>query len=124
MPYYCYIHNGLYISLPDTEGCQAATCLEWADIVVPPLGVMVGTVPGGHNDTHGSAQYKFQSGFDSGLEAYKSARDEGLQPKKTTVEAVRASQEQVRSHTRGLKKAKKMGIDVTQLSVAKGVDTS
>lgn len=82
---------------------------------------MVGTIPGGHNDVHGSAQYKFQRDFDPGLEAYEKARGEGLSPKATTVKAVEEAHAEVKSHERGVKKLRDMGVE-EPLPVAAGVD--
>ena len=86
-------------------------------------GPLVGTVPGGFNDSRGDAKYDFQKNFDKGLDQYKAARDEGLRPKATTVEAVREAQDTVRSHKRAIKKIKKIG-DVSELKVAPGVDVA
>lgn len=84
-------------------------------------GPLVGTVPGGHNDVYGSPQYKFQRDFDPGLESYRKAKDEGLQPKATTVKAVEQAQKEVKSHERGLKKLRNLGVEAP-LQVAAGVD--
>lgn len=83
---------------------------------------MVGTIPGGHNDTHGSSRYQFQKGFDKGLDGYKEARDEGLQPKATTVEAVEKARAEVKSQERAIKKLKLDRDDRAQLKTAAGVD--
>jgi len=121
MPLFCYVGNHPYLTGPE-DGCHEPTCLQFKELDVPPLGPMIGTVPGGHNDTNGSRQYKYQSQFDKGLDAYKEAKDEGIQPAATTVAAVEAAREQVASHKRGLKKLKKMGIGAGEVSVASGVE--
>jgi len=120
MPYFCHIHNGLYVAGPDgAEGCHEATCVAFRDVDVPPLGVMTGTVPGGHNDTYGSSQYKFQANFDKGLDAYKEARGEGLAPKGTSVAAVEKARAEVKSQERALKK---LGMDSSELKTVAGVE--
>jgi len=122
MPYFCHVGNHLYVTDPDgAEGCHEPSCVDFRNKDVPPLGVLLGTVPGGHNDTHAGAKYKFQSGFDKGLDAYRGARDEGLSPKSTTVEAVEASHREVKSQKRALEKMKKMGMDTSTVKTAKGV---
>ena len=82
--------------------------------------IMIGTIPGGFNDTRGDPQYDFQKNFDKGLDAYRKARDEGLAPATTSVAAVEASQRQVKSQKRALEKLKKMGIDGSELATAPG----
>ena len=121
MPYFCHVGNHLYVAGP-VDGCHEPTCLEFKELDVPPLGLMVGSIPGGHNDTYGSAQYKYQSQFDKGLDAYRGAKDEGLQPKATTVGAVEAARKQVVSQKRGLKKLKKMGIGADEVKTVAGVE--
>lgn len=79
---------------------------------------LFGTVPGGYNDTNGS---QFHRNFDKGMYAYEKARKEGLEPKATTVEAVREAEKQVASQQKAVKKLKKVG-DVEGLKVASGVD--
>ena len=69
-----------------------------------PQYLLIGTVPGAHNDSRGDAQYNFQKNFDKGIDAYKKAKGEGLQPKATTVEAVDAAHKEVKSQQRALKK--------------------
>ena len=88
----------------------------------PTHNIMIGTIPGGFKDTRGDARYDFQKNFDKGLDAYKKARDEGLAPKATSVAAVEASHREVKSQQRALKKLKKMGVDGSELAVAKGVN--
>lgn len=121
MPYFCHVGNHLYVVGP-VEGCHDPGCLEFKELDVPPLGIMVGSVPGGFNDSNASKQYKYQSQFDKGLDAYREARDEGLKPKATTVGAVKAARKEVASHKRGLKKLKKMGIGAGEVSAASGVE--
>lgn len=122
MPYFCHIHNGLYVSGPDgAEGCHESTCVEFRKLDVPPLGLLPSTVPGAHNDSQGDVQYDFQKKFDKGLDAYKKARGEGLAPAATTVAAVEASHRQVKSQKRAIKKLRKMGADTSELATASGV---
>lgn len=81
--------------------------------------IYLGTVPGGFNDSDG---HSFHRNFDKGMYEYEKARKEGLQPKATTVEAVREAQDQVRVHKKALKKLNKVA-DVEGINVAPGVET-
>lgn len=83
---------------------------------------MASTVPGGYNDANGDARYEFQKNFDKGLEEYKAARDEGLQPESTTVEAVAKAKATVKSQEKAIKKLKLDRDERAQLPVAAGVD--
>lgn len=78
----------------------------------------MGTVPGGHNDTYGGAKYAFQKNFDKGLEEYKKAKDEGLQPKATTIKAVREAQATVKKQQRAVRK---LGLEEGEVATAAGV---
>ena len=49
MPYFCYVGNHQYVNDPEVEGCQHESCLPFKEVDIPPLGVLLGTVPGGHN---------------------------------------------------------------------------
>ena len=112
-----YVKVGGHADVVHRSQCKPCNAESWANHVTPTI--MLGTVPGGHNDTHGSAQYKYQSNFDKGLDAYKSARDEGLRPKGTTVAAVDAAHREVKSQKRALKK---LGMDASELKTVAGVE--
>lgn len=102
-------------------GINCPQCHSGRSFDIQP-GPLVGTVPGGHNDSRGDARYDFQKNFDKGLDEYRKARGEGLQPRASTVEAVRDAHLQVRAQKRALKKIKKYG-DASTLKVAAGVRT-
>ena len=70
---------------------------------MPPIGVVMGVVPGTSKDT---GPYRYHMDFDKGLDKYREARANGLQPKATTVKAVEESKAEVASHSRALKKMK------------------
>ena len=97
--------------------CEQCRTTAWDQHVVPRI--YVGTVPGGYNDQGGN---KFHRQFDKGMYEYEKARKEGLQPKATTVEAVREEHEMVKSQERAVKKLKRVG-DVEQVKVRPGVET-
>lgn len=122
MPYFCHVHNGLYESVDGLEGCQHESCLAFRRKEVPAdiRRMAHPDVPGGFNEAGRNSQYKFQKGFDPGLEAYGKARKEGLRPKHTSVAAVKAAQDEVRSQQRALKKLSKVA-DVSELNTLPGV---
>ena len=110
-----YVVTDSYADKVHQAGCKPCRKAAWELHV--PQSVMIGTVPGGHNEA-ASAQYRYQAGFDKGLDAYKAARAEGLAPKATTVSAVDAARRQVKSQERALKK---MGMRKDELKTVAGV---
>ena len=116
-PYFCHVHNGLYVK-GDDEGCQHDACLRFRNLDVPPVGVVTAVVPGGANDTEA---YRFHKDFDKGLDKYAEAKRNGLQPKGTTVRAVEAAKAEVASHERALKKLRKYQ-DVDGIKTVSGVE--
>lgn len=78
---------------------------------------MFGTVPGGANDTK---EYRFHKDFDKGMNEYAKARDEGLQPKHSTLDAVKDEHKKVKSQQRALKKLSKVA-DTDGIPTAPGV---
>ena len=65
--------------------CNAERKVGWV-----PQTVYIGTVPGGYNDS--AAHQWHMKGFDSEMEAYKGAVDNGLTPDAITHEAVEAAE--------------------------------
>ena len=118
MPYFCHTHNGLY-EPGDDEGCQHTKCIQFRNLDVTPVGVVMGVVPGTSKDT---ASHRYHRDFDKGLDKYAEARANGLQPKSTTVEGVEQAEAEAASHSRELKKLKKWGGADTELKTAKGVE--
>ena len=83
----------------------------------PPL---VGTVPGGSKDT---IEHRMHMDFDKDMDAYLGARKEGLQPKQTTMKAVKEAQAEVTSQTKALKVADSVGFEFgPDTKLAPGVD--
>lgn len=115
MPYFCHTHNGLYEPGED-EGCQHTKCVAFRNVDVPPTGITMGVVPGTSKDT---GSYRYHRDFDKGLDKYREARENGLQPKGTTVKAVNDAKAEAASHARALKK---LGGAGDNLKTAKGVD--
>ncbi len=83
-----------------------------------PQTVYVGIVQGASKDT---ADVQARRDFDPGLDAYKKARDEGLQPKHSTLRAVADARREVRSHEAALKKLSKVA-DTEYIRTAAGVE--
>lgn len=118
-PYFCHVGNHLYQPSVNRDGCQHPACIALRNAPSEPLGVLVGTIQGGFRDTSGDPLYDSQKNFDKGLDAYRKARGEGLQPKSSTVEAVAEAQNKVRAHKRALKK---LGLKAGEVKVAPGVE--
>jgi len=114
-PYFCHVSNHMYTQCDDCNGCICVH--QWDDYEMPKT-PLFGTVPGGHNDDNAN---RFHRDFDKGMYAYEKARKEGLQPKATSVEAVEAEHNRVRSQQRAVEKLKNV-TDVSELSVTKGVE--
>jgi hypothetical protein len=79
---------------------------------------MIGVVPGGSKDTE---PYRWHMDFDKGLNAYKKARNEGLQPKSSDLKGVAHAHRQVKSQEKALKKIKNFS-DIDGIKTAPGVD--
>jgi hypothetical protein len=109
----CHISDHPYDYDPERDGCRCGA--QFDDYVMPKV-PLVGTVPGGANDT---ADYRFHMDFDKGMDRYVAARRNGLAPAATTVAAVEQAEAQAASQQRALKK---LGGAGEQLKVAPGVD--
>jgi hypothetical protein len=84
MPYFCYIHNGLYVK-GEEEGCQDKYCLEFKELDVPPVGIMFGAVPGG--TTKASLARTHSDKFHKDMYAYEDARKQGVEPEQVSAKA-------------------------------------
>jgi len=83
-PYFCYIHNGLYVSSPHLEGCQDVQCRSFAEKEVAPVGVMVAGFAG---STATKISRRNHNQFNKDMNAYKAARDQGVKPDQITAKA-------------------------------------
>jgi hypothetical protein len=79
---------------------------------------MVGIVPGGSKDT---ALVQFARNFDRGLDMYKAARDEGIQPDSSTVKGVHKAHARIKSQEAAIRKIKNFS-DIDGLKTAPGVN--
>ncbi len=79
---------------------------------------LVGIVPGGSKDT---ADVQYRRDFGPGLDAYKKARDEGLQPDHSDLKSVEAAHQRVKSQEDALRKIKKFS-DVDGVVTTPGVN--
>ena len=118
MPFFCHVHNGLYVS-GDKDGCQHEECLRYRALDIPPLGMIPTTVPGGANDT---PEHRFHKTFDKGLDQYREARRHGIQPRTTEYGAVEKAERQVYEQADALRKLESISdSDTSKLPTAKGV---
>ena len=117
MPYFCHLSNHLWTRCTPCDEDHCGCVHQWDDYVMPNT-PLFGTVPGGANDNE---SYRFHKDFDKGMNEYQKAKGEGLQPAATTVEAVKAEQDRVRSQERAVQKLKKTQ-DVSGIHVAPGVE--
>jgi hypothetical protein len=90
-PFFCYTHQGLYVSSPLLEGCQDAGCIEFAKKEVPPAGVCVARFAGDTVTRNSRANDKQ---FHKDMDAYKSAYDQGVRPDQVTAVAAEAALKQ------------------------------
>ena len=109
----CQISNHPYDYDEERGGCRCGS--QWDDYEMPDMPVF-GTVPGASKDTQ---DYRFHMDFDKGMNKYREARENGLQPKATTVAAVDEAEAQVASQGRALKK---LGGAVEGIKTAPGVE--
>lgn len=87
MPYFCYLHHGLYVK-GEADGCHYDECLEFAAKEVRPVGVSVSGFGG--SDATKISRHNFAQ-FHRDMYAYKSAVDQGVNPDQITVKAAEAS---------------------------------
>jgi len=90
-PYFCYIHQGLYVSSPSIEGCQHSQCLEFAAKEVRPAGIHVAGFAGSTATKQSRTNSKQ---FHKDMYAYKDAVDQGVSPDQVTAKAAEASLKQ------------------------------
>ncbi len=123
-PYFCHIHNGLYVYADGLDGCQEDSCVRFRSLEVPPdIRRMANPdVPGGYNEKHRDATYKMKKDFEPGINAYRKAKAEGIQPDGTTTKKVEEAYDRVRTHQRAVDKLKKTGTDVSSLKSVAGVE--
>jgi len=81
----------------------------------PPL---VGTVPGGSKDTQ---QVQFERNFETGLDDYRTARADGIQPDHSTKDSVDKAHKRIKSQEAALRKIKKFS-DIDGVMTTPGVD--
>lgn len=119
MPLMCYVHQGTYVNGPE-DGCHHPSCLEHRARPMPNVRLTFPDVPGGASGSGRTADYNFRKGFDKGVNEYKKAKDEGLQPATSTVGGVERERQSVASQRRALKKLGKH-MDTSELPVKQGV---
>jgi len=77
MPYFCYIHNGLYVSEEGKDGCQHETCRAFRELDIP------GRIVVGVGETHSEYWKKVKhEKFNKDMVAYREARRNGLKPER------------------------------------------
>ncbi len=81
--------------------------------------ILIGIVPGGANDTN---DVKWRRNFGPGLDAYKKAKDEGIQPDHSDLKSVNMAHKRVKSQEKALKKLRDGGMDTSQIKTTSGVD--
>ncbi len=81
--------------------------------------ILIGIVPGGANDT---SDVQWRRNFGPGLDAYRKARDEGLQPDHSTLESVDGAHKRVKSQEAALKALKQGGMDIDNIKTTPGVN--
>ena len=90
-PYFCYFHNGLYVSSPTHEGCQDVQCIQFAKKEVRPQGVHMARF-GGSTATRISRHNS--DTFHKDMYAYKDAVDQGTNPDQVTATAAETALKQ------------------------------
>lgn len=93
--------------------CNKERSADWV-----PQTVYLGIVPGGANDT---PDIQWRRDFGPGLDAYKKARDEGIQPDHSTLESVDAAHRRIKSQEAGLKAIKNFS-DIDGVRTTPGVN--
>ena len=83
MPYFCYIHQGLYVT-GEVDGCHNEECLAFARKVVRPVGIHF-SGHGGSDSTKISR--KNSETFHKDMYAYSDAVKQGVDPEMVTAKA-------------------------------------
>ena len=99
------------------DTCQQA--VEIARVETYNGSPLMGIVPGGSKDT---PDVQWRRDFGPGLDAYKKARDEGLQPDHSTLGSVKGAHKRVKSQEAALRALKKGGMDIDNIKTTPGVD--
>ncbi len=87
-PFFCYIHQGLYVSSPDQEGCQYSQCIEFARKEIKPSGIHMARFGG----SDATKQSRLNSdNFHRDMYAFKDAYDQGVRPDQCTQVAAEAA---------------------------------
>lgn len=85
-PYFCHIHNGLYIESDDgAEGCHHEKCVEFREMPGPPPRIIFGAVPGGTTKASMAKQNSVK--FHEDMYAFEDAAKQGLKPRKVSKKA-------------------------------------
>ena len=87
-PYFCYIHQGLYIASPTLEGCQDAQCQEFAKKEVRPAGIRVAGFAG---STVVKQRRAYSKQFHKDMYAFEDAVKQGVTPDQVTAKASEAA---------------------------------
>ena len=111
----CYIHNGVRRPCDDCNGCE---CIHALDYMQPRKAPYFGVVPGGSKDTEA---YRWHIDFDPGMDAYKKAREEGLQPDTSDLKGVAKAHKRVKSQEDALRKIRNFS-DIDGMKTTPGVD--
>ena len=86
MPYFCHIHNGLYVTVEGKEGCQHDKCEEFRSIEGAAPVIVFGAVPGGTRPA--SVAKAHAKKFDEDMHSYREAHRSGLRPRQVSKKAV------------------------------------
>ncbi len=113
---WCPTHNGVRVLPEGADSCQHEYCagLRELEFTTPVFGI----VPGGHDETYGVKRARAQ---EKALREYKTARENGLQPRNTEPGAVAEMEQEMESQSRALKKLEAMGNDTSKLKTHTGV---
>ncbi len=79
---------------------------------------LIGIVPGGSKDT---ADVRWRRDFGPGLDAYRKARKEGIQPDHSDLKGVDAAHKRIKSQEAGLKAIKNFS-DIDDVKTTPGVN--
>lgn len=86
-PYICHIHNGLYESVEDMEGCQSTYCVSLRELDLPERMNVAGF---GGSDKQKISRHDSKQ-FHKDMYAYKEAHDQGVSPDQVTAKAAESA---------------------------------
>ena len=87
-PYFCHIHNGLYVSDENIDGCQHEQCIMFRNLDLKPS---MPTIVGFAGSDAQKAARAHSNQFHNDMNDYAYARKQGVEPEQVSSKAAAAA---------------------------------